>query len=332
MGSRELNARSPRRMIANMKKIHLKKFGIDQDFPLQDFTLSDPIDSNVIIEHELMGFNPVDYKIVEGRNLISEKIKDKLPWTPGFDICGHVIKTGPHCQKLKVGDRVCGMIGFPLQGGGYATHSVASENELALVPDKMDARLALTCCLSGLTALESYDYICDSQNKILILGATGGVGFSLINISQYFGRRSFGSYRSPEGYKYLSSYNAITPVSVNELSAFFENNSAIDVIDLVGGELVLGLMKEHKNKIKHIVTVPSSTAQEVLEAAIEYDIQAYSFIVKSSAERMNELIKIKNQNQLKFDEGRIFPLERISEVFRTYQKHDFKGKIFVDPS
>jgi NADPH2:quinone reductase len=315
-----------------MKRILLNKFGTNQDFPLHDFTLPDSTHNNVIIKHELIGFNPVDYKIVEGTNLISEKIKDKLPWTPGFDICGQIIKTGTNCQKLKVGDRVCGMIGFPLQGGGYATHSMASENDLALVPEKMDARLALTCCLSGLTALEAYDYIRDSKNPVLILGATGGVGFSLINIVKYFNRKCFGSYRSPEGFEFLSIFKSITPVSLEKLANFFEKNLAVDVIDLVGGELMLGLMKQHQNKIKHIVTVPSSSAKKILETAVELNILANTFIVKASTERMSELLKMTNHNQLKFDEGRIFSLSQMGEVFNTYQKHDFKGKIFVDPS
>lgn len=315
-----------------MKKIFLENFGLHQEFPLIDFALADPTNSNVIIKHELMGFNPVDYKIVEGTNLISEKIKDKLPWTPGFDICGHVIMAGPDCHKLKVGDRVCGMIGFPFQGGGHATHSMVNENELALVPEKMDARLALTCCLSGLTALEAYDYIRDSQNTILILGATGGVGFSLINIAKYFGRRCFGSYRIPEGLEYLSSFDAIIPVAVEKLDDFFENNLEVDVIDLVGGDVILGLMNNHKNKIKHIITVPSFSATQILQKAVELNIKAFNFIVKASTNRMSRLIQITNQNQLKFDEGRIFSLSRMTDVFKTYQKHEFKGKIFVDPA
>ncbi len=314
-----------------MKRICINKFGFNQEFPLVDFSIPEPINDTLIIEHEMMGFNPVDYKIVEGENLISRHVKDNFPWTPGFDICGRVIKIGPNCQKFKIGERVCGMLGFPFLGGGYATHSVAREDQLVLVPESMNAKLALTCCLSGLTALEAYESIRNSNKPILILGATGGVGFSLINITKYFGRHTFGTFRDLQGLKYLSCYESITPISIEDINLFFDNNMEIDLIDLVGGEFMLTLMKQHKDKIKNIITVPSYSASAILEAATRWNIHAVTFIVKKSVERMIELIEIKNHNRLQLEASGTFHLNKISDVFKTYQRRDFKGKIFLNP-
>lgn len=47
--------------------------------------------------------NPVDYKLVLG-NLSS--FVNKLPYIPGLDASGTVVKVGSYCQRIKVGDEV----------------------------------------------------------------------------------------------------------------------------------------------------------------------------------------------------------------------------------
>jgi NADPH:quinone reductase len=314
-----------------MKRLSIAKFGITDNLGLEEYTLSAPQGDQVIVEHELIGFNPVDFKIVEGSNLLSEKIAKNLPWTPGFDICGRITAVGPECRHLKIGERVCGMIGFPLKGGGYATHSLVSETELVPIPAALDARLALTCCLSGLTALEAYDFVSTPKRPLLILGATGGVGVSLMGITRFHQRETFGTYRSPEGQKFLERNSGISSIALSELDLFFNKQSEVDVIDLIGGEIMVSLMRLQAKKIRRLVTVPSFSAQQILAEAQQLGIEAKTFIVSPSLTRMGELVKIMENQTITSEIGEVISLKNVSDVFRMYQSGNAPGKIFIDP-
>jgi len=314
-----------------MKRLLISRFGISNYMKLEEFTLPSPNVDQVVVEHELIGFNPVDYKIVEGSNLLSEKIAPFLPWTPGYDICGRVTSVGPECRHLKVGDRVCGMIGFPLRGGGYATHSLVTETELVQIPEALDARLALTCCLSGLTALEAYDFVSGPKRPLVILGATGGVGVSLLGITRFHLHETFGTYRTPEGQRYLERTPGISGVDLQDLASFFNQQSEVDVIDLVGGDLMISLLKAQAKKIRRLVTVPSFSSQLILTEAQKLRIEAKTFIVSPSVSRMGELVRIMNDQTVSPEIGMVISLEKVNEVFRIYQSGNVPGKIFIDP-
>lgn len=71
--------------------------------------------------------------------------------TPGYDVAGVVEKIGPGVTALAEGDRVCGMVGFPLAAGGYGESVVAREEELVRL-EQIGLRQGAALPLAGLTA------------------------------------------------------------------------------------------------------------------------------------------------------------------------------------
>ncbi len=313
-----------------MKKITLNGFASLDKISIKEFEIDSLAPNEVIVKNSLIGFNPVDYKIYEGSNLIAKKIEDKLPWTLGFDICGTVIKIHESSSRFKIGDRVCGMIGFPFEGGAYSTHSKVKEEQLAIIPNELADKEAITCCLSGLTAFQAYKYIKDSTNPVLVLGATGAVGFSLLSLLSSDERKAFGTYRDQAGLDFISEFKSIVPLKIDQLDELY-NSESVDVIDLIGGEVVSKLIASRNININTLVTIPTYSQAQIQEEAKVHHIKVEHFIVKESIDDLKNLLEIMNKNKITLKNFSEFYLEDIKGIFDSYNKRATKGKVLIKP-
>ena len=311
-----------------MRKVVIKEFGSLSNIEIESFEINDLLENDIIIKNELIGFNPVDYKVWEGSNLISKQIKGHLPWTPGFDICGEVIEVGSGVSKFKIGDRVCGIIGFPFGGGGYATHSKVEEKQLVLIPKSLGFKEAITCCLSGVTALQAYRYISKSKNSILILGGTGGVGFSLMCLLSGSNRKVYSTYRDKDGYQFINNFNGITPVNSAEVDQLCKEEQ-FDILDLIGGDFVVNLIKSNTLNISTLITVPTYSNIIVSETASQKGIEVHHFIIKQSTDDISSLLEMMINNKFELYMFKEFSLSEIREVFTTFRERSFRGKILI---
>jgi NADPH:quinone reductase-like Zn-dependent oxidoreductase len=103
---------------------------------------------------------------------------------PGLDVSGTVVATGADVVRFAVGDDV-----FGISRGSFAEYACARADKLALKPANLTFDQAAVVAVSGLTALQG---LCDvgrveSGQRVLIVGASGGVGTFAVQIAQAFG-------------------------------------------------------------------------------------------------------------------------------------------------
>jgi NADPH:quinone reductase-like Zn-dependent oxidoreductase len=103
---------------------------------------------------------------------------------PGLDLSGTVVATGSGTSRFKVGDEV-----FGIGKGSFAEFAVAKESKLALKPPSLGFEQAAAIPVSGMTALLG---LCDfgqlkAKQKVLIIGASGGVGTYAVQIAKALG-------------------------------------------------------------------------------------------------------------------------------------------------
>jgi len=147
-------------------------------------------DNDVQLAVKAAGVNPVDAVVREGK--FAQVVPSAFPTVPGWDVCGIVEKCGPGVQRLAVGDEVYGYVRQPVaQHGTFAEQIIVPENLLAKSPEKLSWVEAGGLPLAGLTAYQSV--IKAGQLKagetVLILGASGGVGGSAIQLAKDAGAR-----------------------------------------------------------------------------------------------------------------------------------------------
>jgi NADPH:quinone reductase-like Zn-dependent oxidoreductase len=103
---------------------------------------------------------------------------------PGLDVAGTVVATGPGVTRVAVGDEV-----FGIARGSFAEYAVAREAKLARKPATLSFAQAAAVAVSGLTALQGLRDAGRLQTgqKVLVIGASGGVGSYAVQLAKAFG-------------------------------------------------------------------------------------------------------------------------------------------------
>jgi NADPH:quinone reductase-like Zn-dependent oxidoreductase len=103
---------------------------------------------------------------------------------PGLDVAGTVVAAGPEVTRFSVGDEV-----FGFSRGSFAEYAAARESKLAAKPANASFEQAAAVPVSAVTALLALTdagHVTSGQ-KVLITGASGGVGSYAVQLARAFG-------------------------------------------------------------------------------------------------------------------------------------------------
>jgi NADPH:quinone reductase-like Zn-dependent oxidoreductase len=147
-----------------------------------------PGDNQVLIKVRAASVNPLDWHYMRGTPYLMRLGETGLgkPVDPrmGVDVAGEVEAVGKSVSRFKPGDAV-----FGVSGGAFAEYAVASQNRVALKPANLTFAQAAAVPVAAMTALQALrdtGRIKPGQ-KVLINGASGGVGTFAVQIAKAFG-------------------------------------------------------------------------------------------------------------------------------------------------
>jgi NADPH2:quinone reductase len=115
----------------------------------------------------------------------------KLPFTPGWDLVGVVDRLGAGVSGLDLGQVVAAL---PIHGA-YAEYVCLPQRELVPVPSGVDAAEAVSLVLNYITAYQMMHRSAKVQpgQRVLIHGASGGVGTALLQLGRLAGLEMYGT-------------------------------------------------------------------------------------------------------------------------------------------
>jgi NADPH:quinone reductase-like Zn-dependent oxidoreductase len=130
--------------------------------------------------------NPIDWKIRQG--LLKLLTGSTFPLILGFDVAGEVVEVGSQVTRFKVGDAIYARLD-QLAGGAYAEYAAVSEKVAAAKPNNMSDVEAAAVPLAAMTALQAFrdEGHLEVGQRVLINGASGGVGTYAIQIAKVLG-------------------------------------------------------------------------------------------------------------------------------------------------
>lgn len=107
------------------------------------------------------------------------------PFVPGYDLVGTVTAVGPGTEPGLLGRRVAAIT----KTGAWSSEAVVDAADLVDVPDDVDSATAETLVVNGLTAWQMLHRIAKvkSGQTILVMGANGGVGSTLVQLARVAG-------------------------------------------------------------------------------------------------------------------------------------------------
>ena len=170
-----------------MKAIVQNEYGSPEVLQLRDIDKPVAQDDEVLVRVRAAAVNPPDWAGVHGVPYIVRLAfglrRPKLG-VRGTDMAGVVDAVGKNVTRLRVGDEV-----FGRGVGTFAEYAVAAQEHLVAKPADITFEQAAAVPMSGLTALQALRDAgrIRSGQKVLIVGAGGGIGTFAVQIAKSFG-------------------------------------------------------------------------------------------------------------------------------------------------
>ena len=172
-----------------MKAIARTRYGPPDVLQFTEVAKPAPNDHEVLIKLYAASVNPLDLFHMRGAPWNRRVPGLRTPKQPviGCDIAGRVEAVGRDVKQFQSGDDVFGVTGFA--GGGFAEYVCAPEAKLARKPANLSFEDAAAVPIAALTALQGLRDKGRIQpgQKVLVDGASGGVGTFAIQIAKSFG-------------------------------------------------------------------------------------------------------------------------------------------------
>lgn len=174
-----------------MKAIVYKEYGSPDVLRLEDVEKPAPGKGEVLVEVLASSVNALDWRLLRGkpalaRVMIGGLFKPKRQ-TPGADFAGRVAAVGSEVTEFQPGDEVFGVRGKI--GGAFAEYLCTTQDRLVPKPRNVSFEQAATVPVAGVTALLGLRDVGRIQpgQKVLVDGASGGVGTFAVQIAKAFG-------------------------------------------------------------------------------------------------------------------------------------------------
>lgn len=170
-----------------MRAITYTEYGPPDVLQLTEVAKPAPKDDEVLIRIRAASVNPLDWHYMRGTPYfirIGGGLRRPKSGRLGVDAAGQVEVVGKNVAHFKPGDEVFGAC-----KGAFAEYACASEGRVALKPANLTFEQAAAVPIAGLTALQGLRDAgqIKAGQKVLINGASGGVGTFAMQIARSFG-------------------------------------------------------------------------------------------------------------------------------------------------
>lgn len=164
-----------------MKAIVYSKKAAPNSLRYTDIEKPAPTSGQVLVKVHSVSLNAADYRSMQMGIVPKSGIL-------GADIAGIVEAVGPDATKFRIGDAVFGDLSVA-SFGGLAEYVAAPENLLVRKPDTVSFETAAAMPMASITALQGLRNKggIRSGHRVLIVGASGGVGLFALQLAKNFG-------------------------------------------------------------------------------------------------------------------------------------------------
>lgn len=311
-----------------MKAAVVDRYGPAYSFKLREMPEPAIKENEILVKVKASSVNPVDWKIRQGKLKIITGTN--FPKILGADFCGEVAKTGSEVKKYKEGDLVYGMVSA-VRGGAYAAYLRVNEKNLALKPAKISTAEAAGIPLAGLTALQGLRDHCriTPEQKVLINGASGGVGTYAVQIAKAMGARvtAVCSTDNVQLVKELGAERVIDYTRENPLRSGAKYHT---IFDAHGN---LSFRKASKSLYDDgimVTTLPTpGNLFQIFLSKFSKTNSMKTFSVAPSHQDLEELKRLVEKGQLKTIVDSAYSLKDLAEAHERSQTGHARGKVVV---
>jgi NADPH:quinone reductase-like Zn-dependent oxidoreductase len=320
-----------------MKAIVCEKYGPPDVLQLKEVEKPSPKEDEVLIKIHAAALNKGDWYALTGKPFLVHltdgllKPKDKIL---GMDVAGRIEAVGRNVNQFQPGDEVFGDISW-CGKGAYAEYGSVPENVLAQKPANLSFEEAAAAPVAAVVALQGIRDIGQIQpgQKVLINGASGGVGTFAVQIAKYYGAEVT-AVCSTGKIEMVRSIGADYVIDYTKVD-FTQNGQQYDLIIGVNGHHSLSNYKRALSPEGTYVGI-GGTIASIFQSNLLGPLmskkggkQFRNTLAKQSQKDLDVIKELLEAGKIVPVIDRRFTLSQVPEAFRYFGEGHAKGKVVI---
>lgn len=324
-----------------MKALLCKTHGLPETLVVEDVADLEPAAGEVVIGVKAASVNFPDTLIIQ--NLY--QFKPELPFSPGGECAGVVLKVGEGVTSVKPGDSVIAFTGW----GAFAEQVRADAGVVIPMPPGVDYNVAASFVMTYGT---SYHALKDrgglqQGETLLVLGASGGVGLAAVEIGKALGARVIAAASTDEKLAVCKAHGAdelinYSSENLRERLKSLTDGKGVDVIyDPVGGPFTEQALRSSAWRGRLLVVgfangeIPRIPLNLTLLKGCSINGVFWGDFVKREPQNniadLTTLFGWMLEGKLKPRISGSYPLERGGEAIQALMERRVSGKVVINP-
>ncbi|MFD1739633.1 NAD(P)-dependent alcohol dehydrogenase [Bacillus salitolerans] len=320
-----------------MKAIVYQKYGSPEVLKLKEIEKPVPSENQVLVKVHAASLNFGNVVLLKGEPFLARfafgLLKPKYS-IPGGDIAGRIEAIGKNVKQFQVGNEVFGDLSI-CGWGGFAEYVAVPEEALVLKPSSISFEEAAATPMAAVTALQGIRDKGKIQpgHKVLIYGASGGVGTFAVQIAKSFGAEVTGVCST-------RNVNIVKSIGADHVIDYTKEDFTLKAEHY---DLILGVNGSRPLSVYKRALKPNGTFIHVGGSGSQlFQTLAFGPIISmSGTKKMSSLLQRANRKDLHdisdlLDSGKIKPiidrrykLSDIKEAFNYFGEGHAQGKVVI---
>jgi NADPH:quinone reductase-like Zn-dependent oxidoreductase len=321
-----------------MKAITREHYGSAENLQLQDLEIPKISDDQVLVRVHAAGLDRGAWHLMTGKpyliRMVGYGLQKPKNITLGLDLAGVVQAVGKNVSRFKPGDRV-----FGIGNGSFAEYASARADKLAIMPANTSFEQAAAVPVSAMTALQAVrDHgRVQAGQRVLISGASGGVGSYAVQIAKVFGAHVTGVCST-------AKIDLVRSIGADEVidytrTDFTNSLERYDVVLDIGGGEPLAKLRRLLTETGTLALIGAEggnawtgTMNRVLQAALLAPFsrqRLVSVMNNENARDLEVLAKMIEQGAIKPVIDRTCSLANLPDAMRDLEAGRVRGKVVV---
>ena len=250
---------------------------------------------------------------------------------PGLDVAGTVVEVGSGVTRFRPGDEV-----FGIARGSFAEYAAAREDKLVHKPAGISFEQAAVAAVSGLAAIQGLQAgRVQAGQKVLIIGASGGVGTYAVQLAKAFGAEVTGVCSTGK-VDLVRSIGADHVIDYTQ-EDFADGVNRYDLILDIGGNSLLSRLRRALAPKGTLVIVGGEGAKwtgvgrqlRALALSPFVGQRLTFFVSKHRQADLETLGRFVEAGQLTPMVDRVYPLAEVADAIRHLEAGQARGKIAI---
>jgi NADPH:quinone reductase-like Zn-dependent oxidoreductase len=312
-----------------MKTIAYKEFGNTGVLQITDEPIPAIQSGEVLIKIKAVSINPLDWKIRKGEMKLMSG--SKFPKHIGTDFAGVIEEVGASVANFKKGDEVFGMVKNNMKEGALGEYVVVPSTFVWKKPAGINFVQAASIPTVGAAAVVAFQKMGNihSGSRILINGATGGLGMFLLQLLRNTGADTT-AVTSTSGVAFAKEWGATSVIDYKKENVLSQRNTYDVVIDL-SGKLDYTSAKQIM-KPRSIFLNPVPKPIDILTSPLKNVWRGKKQVVLLTApsQKSIDLLLSAISNGLKIEVSKTFSFASYKEAYDYAERGGYIGKVAIE--